>query len=115
MLCSAPGQREREIRKGAKFFEKAGVDMLGANAATALTGAGICYKKIGQRATAELRLIEALKYSPRYPAALLELADLYHKNDKIAAAKTKLRSYFSVTSIPSVFAKKLAMQLGMRL
>ena len=42
----------------------------------ALTNAGACYRKNGQRIAAEQKFRRALEYNPRYAGALMQLADM---------------------------------------
>ncbi len=65
--------------------------------AVALNNAGICTLRSGNSAKAEEYFIRALRHEPRLASALLEMADLSLKQDKVALAREYLRRFHAVS------------------
>jgi len=62
----------------------------------ALTNAGICARSAGQKAEAERYLRQALEYDPRFPPALIEMAELSRETGQDMSARAFLERYHAV-------------------
>ena len=92
-LCRR-GQRE----EGISFFERAAKDPFYQTPEAALTNAGVCARRIPDLEKAEAFMRQALGRDPRYPAALINLADLSYEIGKGLSARAFLQRYHQVAS-----------------
>ena len=90
-LCS-PG----EPAKSEQYFERAAKNPLYRTPQVPLTNAGVCSIKQGKKDQAEKYFLRALKADPRFPAALLHMAELRYRSGNYLSARGYYQRYLAV-------------------
>lgn len=86
----------KQANKAVNQFLIAVKDPLYRTPAYAYTNAGICLREVGNDARAEKLLRSALKKSPNFPSALLEMANIYHDRGIYPKAQAFMLRYENV-------------------
>ena len=88
--------RHRGWDRAQRYFDDAVKDPLYRNREAVYTNAGICARKAGELDVAEKYFRSGLSTNPKYPEALLQLADLSYKRESFLASRAFLQRYMDV-------------------
>jgi type IV pilus assembly protein PilF len=102
--------RHGEYRKAIEQFDMAASNPLYPGLAASLTNAGICAGRIPDNKQAEEYFRKALEHDPNFAYALLQMADLMHKEDNNLGARAYIQRYDGVSK-PSAESLWLGFQV----
>lgn len=90
--------RHGKVDKGLKLFEQVARNPAYSIPENAYTNAGVCARQGGDNARADQLFRQALSINPKYPDALLQLADLSRERDAGLAARAFLQRYLAIAA-----------------
>lgn len=102
--------RHGDRREGIRHFEQAAGNAFYRTPEVPLTNAGVCARGIPDPEAAEAFLRRALDANPKYPEALLQLADVSLEIDSVLQARAFIQRFESVTP-----ATPYSLELGHRI
>jgi type IV pilus assembly protein PilF len=102
--------RHGKAEKGLKMFEQVARNPAYSIPENAYTNAGVCARQSGDLARADQMLRQALAINPKYPDALLQMADMSLTRDAGLAARAFLQRYLAAAA-----ATPDALMLGIRI
>jgi len=90
--------QHNRIDEGEEYFKKAVANPLYTKPAMAYSNAGICKLRADDRAGAEVYFRAALKADPRFPIALLNMAQISFDDQAFLAARAYMQRYEEVSN-----------------